>query len=207
MRSAANPSPWTPPSFRVGTRAFTLMEMLVVVAIIGVIVTVSLPPLYRTLQKTPMVQAMNDLEEACRRARMMAIMTGKTAELVIDAETGGLTVRPTTALLLEGSDQREAGRAPQSNTSPGAEAPREERASVPARDQVPPFTAQIHEDVAFKTLLINRRDAMDESEARVRFQPNGTCDEFIATLLSTRNEERTMSLEICTGRESWAVAR
>ncbi|MHB1306213.1 MAG: prepilin-type N-terminal cleavage/methylation domain-containing protein [Limisphaerales bacterium] len=190
-----------------GTRAFTLMEMLVVVAIIGVIVTVSLPPLYRTLQKTPMVQAMNDLEEACRRARMMAIMTGKTAELVIDAETGGLTVRPTAAVPTDDSDRRDAGSAPTPNSPSATDDPREARASVPARDQVPPFTAQIHEDVAFKTLLINRRDAMDEAEARVRFQPNGTCDEFIATLLSTRNEERTMSLEICTGRESWAVAR
>lgn len=185
---------------RSNRRGFTLLEILVVLALIAVIMAVALPPVFKALKKPPIIQAMNSLEEGCRRARMLAIMSGKPAELHI--QEGSLKVQAVTDIR-----PSEAGSAGGSSAPTGtpAEAPIE--GEVVTAPEVPAFSATLPEDVAFKQLVINRRDMMDDSEARVRFYPNGTCDAFTATLLSTANEERTMTLEISTGRESWVVIR
>ena len=41
----------------------------------------------------------------------------------------------------------------------------------------------------------------------MRFQPNGTCDALFATLFSEAGEERTIALEIITGRARVEVIR
>ena len=69
------------------------------------------------------------------------------------------------------------------------------------------FSAHLPESVAFKKLLVNLRDMMEYDEARVRFYPNGTCDALAATLLSEQNEERTITLEITTGRDHLEIVR
>lgn len=180
-------------------RGFTLIELLVVVALIGVFVTVSLPPMFYALKKSPIRQASSDLAEACQRARMLAIMKGQTAELVINAEDGIIATQ-----LAGGFGP--LGGAPESDgtgelLADGAPAP---AATSP---ETRPFTARLPESVAFRELLINRRDVMDYAQARVRFYPNGTCDELYAVLLSESNEERVIRLEMSTGRETVDVIR
>ena len=170
-------------------RGFTLMELIVVLALMGIIATVSLPPVFNAMRKSPMRQAVSDLEEGCRRARMMAIMHARPAELVINAEEGTLVAQ----LVPEGA------------LSPTGDTPAMTPVDLPDAvpvAAVPPFKARIPGNIGFKQLRINRHDLMDAAEAHVRFFPNGTCDEMIATLLSTENEERTMALEIATGRDT-----
>ena len=56
------------------TRGFTLFEILVVLAILSIVATISVPSVVQAAKKSPMRQAMSDLEEACRNARMLAIL-------------------------------------------------------------------------------------------------------------------------------------
>jgi prepilin-type N-terminal cleavage/methylation domain-containing protein len=180
---------------------FTLIELLVVVALIGVFVTISLPPMFYALKKSPIRQASSDLAEACQRARMLAIVKGRTAELVINAQDGSLATQlssETPALL--GSVATDPFGEPESLPT---SAPAAASTSLETR----PFTARLPESIAFKELLINRRDVMEYAEARVRFHPNGTCDELYAVLLSESNEERVVRLELSTGRETVDVIR
>lgn len=174
-----------PQTSRLGGGGFTMAEIMIVIAIMGVILAVGVPTVFNAVRKSPMRQAVSDLQEACRAARMMAIVQDRPAELLITAQDGALVVRPAAGL---------AGPA-----EPGGQ-------SEPAAG-VPGFTAHLPDSVAFKKLLVNLQDMMEYDEARVRFYPNGTCDAMVATLFSEQNEERTITLEITTGRDILEVVR
>jgi len=175
---------------------FTMAELMIVIAIMGVILAMGVPTVFSALRKSPMRQAVSDLQEACRAARLMAIVQGRAAELVITAQDGGLVVRPTAE-----------GAAGQPESLKQSDLAAAEAAEARPAERAPGFSAHLPESVAFKKLLVNLRDMMEYDEARVRFYPNGTCDALVATLLSERNEERTITLEITTGRDHLEVVR
>jgi prepilin-type N-terminal cleavage/methylation domain-containing protein len=64
-------------------RAFTLIEIMIVVAIIGIIMAMGVPSIVRTMRKEGMRKAVSDLVEACSEARATAILSGTKTDLVI----------------------------------------------------------------------------------------------------------------------------
>ncbi|MCX8107259.1 MAG: prepilin-type N-terminal cleavage/methylation domain-containing protein [Verrucomicrobiae bacterium] len=188
--------------------AFTLFELMIVVALLSIVVSISLPSFLRAVRKSPLKQAMSDLEEACNRARMMAIMEGRPAELVIRAPDGLLQVRPFTETAPV-EDDLPQDRLPAPEPSPaGEQTDLGGLAAVPKPQiGVAPVVFRLPSTVAFRKLVVNLQDMMDTEEARVRFFPNSTCDAFAATLLSEDNEERNITLEITTARTIIEVVR
>ena len=67
------------PQFR---RAFTLMEIMIVVAIIGLIMAMGLPSIIKVLQKEGMRKAVSDLTDVCAAARAKAIISQRTVAVV-----------------------------------------------------------------------------------------------------------------------------
>ena len=185
-----------------GAGGYTLFELLIVVALLAVIASIALPGFLHTVRKSPLRQAMSDLQEACHRARMMAIMRGTRSELVINAVDGSLTVRPVQETAVAPTDTVPGGLPASPADSATASGTRAE-----PRDGLGPTTVKLPESVVFKKLVVNLQDLMDSTEARVRFYSNSTCDAFTATLLSEQNEERTLTLEITTAREEMEVVR
>lgn len=187
--------------WRKNVRAFTLFELMVVVALLSIVVSISLPSFLHAVRKSPLRQAMSDLEEACNRARMMAIMEGQPSEIAIRAADGMVQVR----LFRE--------TAPEEQAEPGVGGPAEpsetagQSSGSPLPIGVAPVVFKLPSTVAFKSLVVNLQDMMDTEEARVRFFPNSTCDAFRATLLSEDNEERTITLEVTTARSIIEVIR
>ncbi len=181
---------------RVSARAFTLFETLIVLALMAIIVSIGMPSFLYAVRKSPLRQAMSDLEEACHGARLMAILSGAPSELVIRAADGTLTVR------------RVQETAPE-NGEPLVPSPTDgdPHGEAVAPTGVAPSLFKLPETVAFKTLVVNLEDMMDSAEARVRFYPNSTCDAFSASLLSEDNEERVITLEVTTAREYIEVVR
>lgn len=180
-----------------GCRGFTLFEIMMVLGILLIIVGVGLPAMLTTVRKGPMRQAMSDLEEGFLKARMLAILTGRPAEFVINASNGGLAVRTVSDTLTDGTGADPA-------SSPGVELAEgsggEEGADRPRTEPLPSFSSTLHDSIAFRQLTISLRDMMDEEEAAVRFYPNGTSDALFAVLFSETGEERSVALEITTGR-------
>ncbi len=72
-------------------RAFTLIEIMIVVAIIGVIMTMGVPSIVRSLRKEGMRKAVSDLMEACNAARADAIISAKTSDMVIRPQDRTIT--------------------------------------------------------------------------------------------------------------------
>jgi len=64
-------------------RAFTLIEIMIVVSIMGIILLMGVPSFTRMYHKEGMRKAVSDMLEACKEARGQAILKGDTAELVI----------------------------------------------------------------------------------------------------------------------------
>lgn len=155
---------------------------MVVVAIMGVILTIGIPAIYQLSKKEGMRKAVSEVWEVCNHARAQAIFRGSPVEIVF---------HPTERRFEIGS-----GGAPQSQDEPDFIV--EKPAPPPGSGQ----SGQFSEDIFIEMLDINLLEYRESDVARVRFFPNGTSDELTLILRSSKNEWRAISLEVTTGRVS-----
>jgi prepilin-type N-terminal cleavage/methylation domain-containing protein len=145
--------------------AFTLVEIMLVVAIIGLTLTMGLPSFLRALKREGMGKAERDLVKACEDARSAAIMHNQPTYLVLR--------------------------------------PMDRTFSVPgAFDAV-----EIPKDVDLETIGINFVEVKGEDEARVRFNPNSTSDEFTVLLHGSDGSLREIDLDVVTALPAVKVLR
>jgi prepilin-type N-terminal cleavage/methylation domain-containing protein len=164
--------------------AFTMLELMIVLAIMGVLLTTSIPLIYHGLRREPMSQAINDVMEACSQARAQAILSGTIAELVIRPFDGSFSV------------SAQAAPARETDGSEGS-----------SRRLPKPFQTSLSSEIVIEMLDVNLREFKDEEEARVQFYPNGTTDEFTLILQWENRQWRKISLEILTGLARLEVIR
>jgi hypothetical protein len=74
--------------------------------------------------------------------------------------------------------------------------------SAPSLDPNSGLTGQFSEAIFIEMLDVNLTEHKDDEEVRVRFYPNGTCDELTLILRSDKNEWRKISLEVTTALAS-----
>lgn len=171
-------------------RGFTLIELMIVIGIAAIIVAAGIPPFVKAMRKDGLRKAVSDVVEGCSHARAQAILNGVPMELVIRAGDGEIAVRQ--ADDRGGAEPADEGLFP---PEPG-----------PARSVPSTFRSHLPEDIAVTLLAVNFQDQMDALEARVRFFPNGTSDEFTILLASTSGEQQ-ISLDIITGLAEVKVLR
>ena len=151
-------------------RAFTLIEIMVVVGIIGMIMAMGAPTLYHMMHREGLGKTVEDFVEMCDAARAQAILQGTTTRIVFYPQ--------------ERRCELQAG-------TLAAGAPR----SIPR-------SVHFGDDLIIEMIDVNLLEYKDSSVARVRFFPNGTCDEMTLILHSIHNEWRKISLDITTGMAS-----
>ena len=167
--------------------AFTLIEIMVVCAIIGIVMTIAIPSIHRQLHPESMQKAVTDLKDACDTARGHAVLGGTTMKLVIRPFDKQFQVTQSSSPMprLE------------SKSVSGEEWRMEERAtsSVPSGN-LPTF--KLSERIMIEGIRLHLKDYTDDEVVEVNFYPNGTCDEFSLLLVSGDNERRQISLEVAT---------
>lgn len=174
-------------------RGFTLIEIMIVVGIAALVMAWGGPAVAHAVRKDAFRQAVSDVMEGCSHARARAILQGVSMELVITAESGSLAVQP--------CRDREDQRIPDFGVSTPSAVQAVEGSTVGLK----PFSARLSENVAVELLDVNFRDHMELGEARVRFHPNGTSDDFTIVLRSPSGERRTVTLDVLTGLASSGV--
>ena len=154
---------------RGASTAFTLMELMVVVAIIGLVGAMSLPAILQMRHEAPMRKAVNDFLEICDRARAGAVLKDTTTTIVFHPRAGQID--------LEGGDANQA---------------------LTSRvGHKPIMSSQLDPSVSIEGLGINLQDWTQTDTAKVRFYENGTCDEMTLILLSGGQREM-ITLELAT---------
>ena len=154
---------------RGGARAFTLMELMVVVGILGLVAAMSVPSILQMRREAPMRRAVNDVLEMCERARAGAVLRNTTTALVFHPRTGQVE--------LEGGDANSA-----LSTRLG---------------QGPVTSTKFDAGVNVEGLGINLKDWTDAEDAPVHFYQNGTCDEM-TLILECSGEREMITLELTT---------
>ncbi len=177
---------------RISDRAFTLIEIMIVISIAAIVLATGIPAFVRAMHKDKLRKAVSDLVEGCSHARAQAILKGVPMELLIHAGDGQVSVQ---------SARQDNGSDPSFNTSAPGSPP-----VVSASSSASTFSAQIPDNVAVKLLYVNFHDEMEQPEARVRFFANGTSDEFTMILFSEEGE-RKISLDVVTGLADVEVLR
>jgi prepilin-type N-terminal cleavage/methylation domain-containing protein len=163
-------------------RAFTMIELMVVVAIMGLILAAGIPSLYRLMQKEGMRKVTSEVVEVCRNARAQAILGGRPVDIMFYPLEHRLTISGASAPARE-----------------SAEDPLDEKPAAPSGAGQ---SALIPEDFSIEMLDINLSEYRESEWARVRFSPNGMSYEMTIVLRSPKMEYKKITLEITTGRPS-----
>ena len=167
---------------------FTLIEIMIVVAIMAIAMTMSVPIVYKVWHKQPMRKAVADIVEVCSNARARAILQGHMTEVVFHPRDGSLGLGSPPARS-EDRDPRLAKA--EKGLQAAADTP-----TAPGSGT----SAQFSKDVIIETMDINMSgiEYNDAEEAKIRFYPNGTADEMRMILFDGK-ERIGLETEITTG--------
>jgi prepilin-type N-terminal cleavage/methylation domain-containing protein len=174
---------------------FTLIELLVVVAIIGLVMTIAVPSIYRQLHPESMQKAVSDVMEACSHTRARAILGGATTELVINTLDKSFSIGAAAVGSVAAPENRLDSPDVAGNEWRMEDRPRPSSAGSEEGN----FSCKLPDKIQIEGIRLNFLDYTEDEIVRVRFYPNGTCDEFSIFLLSDTGERRQIFLEVVTG--------
>jgi len=153
--------------------AFTLIEVMMVAAIIGLVAAMGVPSILSAFHEEPMRQAVNDTLEICSHARAQAILSGQITTVVFNPQAHEISF----------------------NGSLDSIAPSTRIGSPPVN------SAHYDDSIIIEALDINLVEYKDADTAQVRFFPNGTSDEM-TLVLHSGDQWRKITLEVTTALAS-----
>ncbi len=171
-------------------RAFTMLEIMMVVAIMGLMMAMSVPAILRTMHQEPLRKAVNDVLNICSHARAQAILHGVTTTVVFHPQSGDVmlaSIAPTNSA---------DGFAP-------PDAPTGETTTTASNGSALNST-HFDDSIAIDMLDINLSKCKEASQALVRFFPDGTSDEM-TLIIHAGDQYRKITLEVTTGLASAAT--
>ena len=164
------------------SRAFTLIELMLVVAVMGILLAIGIPSLVHVRNHESFTGIVADVVDVCSRARAVAVLHGSITEVAIFPQDGRFQMREIGGGEAYGRELQ-PGEAPPRKTDTGGLSD----------------NAQLSSHASIEMLDVNFIECKDALEADVHFYPNGTSDCFTLILREAQGEWRTISLEEVTG--------
>jgi len=172
---------------------------MIVVGIMGIVMTMSVPIVWKIWHKEALDKAITDIIEVCSNARARAILQGHEVDLIVHPRDGRFDLSAAPVAVTVASPN------PTDNTPPTAFQP------GPLSMSGSGLSAQLSDRVTIEDLDINKIPGgfKDAEQARVRFFPNGTADEMSLFLLSDKGKRCEILIEVTTGLANveWEVRR
>lgn len=172
-------------------RAFTLIEIMMVVAIIGLVMTMTVPAILRTMHQQPLRKAVSDVVKICSNARSQAILHGETTTVVFHPQSLEVAL---------------AGAARAADTNDDFIPIGREATAAAAAKASPLNSAKFDDSINIDMLDVNLRECKEAKAVGVRFFPNGTSDEM-TLILDAGGQYRKISLEVTTALTSVEVIK
>ena len=174
-----------------GHPAFTLIEIMIAIAIVAIILAIGIPSVYQQMHKDSMRQALSDVVEACSQARARAVLDGAVVELSVRPLDRRLTVVAGSAAAAEADSVLEGDQFVERPAGAGTI-----------------FTAKLSDHIHLEEALVfQATDRVLENEVICKFYPNGTCDYMVITLASDQGERRIITTDVITGIADVEVVR
>jgi type II secretory pathway pseudopilin PulG len=170
-------------------RAFTLIEIMIVITIVMMVIATGIPMVSRALNKNQLSKAVNDVLEGCKLARDRAILQNRPYAFIIRAKSENEW-----DMNVEADKSNNRNRAATTGSASAASS----ATSKDGGSLIAEFPRPFGRDVAFELIYVNLVDQMGAEEARVRFFPNGTADEF-TLIMHVQGKRRTIKVDIITG--------
>ena len=158
-------------------RAFTLVEIMVVVAVMGLLIGISIPAFRKIMNKAPLEQGISDVETLCRQARAEAIVKQRAMDVVLN-ETEEAVALTTAARVINAPD--------------------------PFTGLIIKITeeTQLIDQVFLQVdlqIIAPEADEFTVDEIRIRFYPNGTSETLELRVVGA-GEAYRLTLDPVTGR-------
>ncbi len=159
-------------------KAFTLIELLLVVAILGIVAAITLPNLVHSMRGNRIRHATRNIVTAGRYARSISVLRGESHALVFDIDGSGIFVSEgVTALPVPPSEEAEDF----------DESVFEEKTSnvLFAAEQAFAGTGELSrqfEGVQITSVELGNGDVFTRGTAVVVFESNGRCTPYLVTL-------------------------
>ncbi|HIG81149.1 MAG TPA: type II secretion system protein GspH [Verrucomicrobiales bacterium] len=170
-----------PPKIKRRRAGFTLVEIMVVVAIMGVLLGLALMNFHALNKKEPLEQAVSDLEGLCRRARTEAIVKSRPMDLTLDSE----------------GRRFELATAPHAQNAPDPDG----LLIATVQEAVTLDQAALPTGVEFEIVLPEESpDSETPGVVVIRFYPNGTAEPLEALMIMSGEGVYTLVLDPVTGR-------
>jgi len=150
---------------------------MIVVAIIGLMASMSVPSILQTFRKEGMRKAVSDIMDLCNDARTQAIFSGRPAQIDFYP-----------------SDKRIELASASTNQPPAA-------GGSPAAPPTSAKSVTLPANMDIEMLDIDMIDCRAQPKASVKFNPNGTCDE-LTLILHAGDDWEKITLEYSTAQAS-----
>ena len=169
---------------------FTLIEIMVAIAIVAIILAIGIPAIARQKHQDSMRKAVQDVVEACGEARARAVLDGAVVELSVRPKDRQISVRAGAAQ--GGTHVFETGEHIPEQSGGGKHV----------------FSTTLSDRIFLEEALVFQAAERELVEEVVcKFYPDGTCDQMVIRLASDLGERRTITTDVITGIAEVEVIR
>jgi prepilin-type N-terminal cleavage/methylation domain-containing protein len=179
-------------SARRKTSGFTLIEIMLVIFIMGIVMLVGVPAIYRMLNPPPLAATCTNIQNKCSMARARAIFGDSPMEVRIFVKDRRVDVVPL--------PRDEASPATDALAQAGGGNAMKETYEMPTLDgKSPKIPFDLPADVSIDMVAVNFAVYTEVDFCAVRFYPNGTSDDLTLILRSTDGQYRKVTVDPITG--------